>query len=253
MARPLEHLKHLPIFPETPVDTIPAGRLSLPYKKTDGKLYALGENGEEILTPYQNLTSDPASPAEGDFWYNATDKVFRYYDGTAVQTLPTLQDFLTVGRYRGAWDATAGIPTAADSVNHPGTAIVGGDYWRVSVAGTITGLTGEAELEVNDLIYANVDGAATAAQFFGANTNVDINEDADQKVEEKLGINLTGGTPRDVAATDLGAISSYLILQGTKDITSAFEVDVDDDTPKISISSFSNYTGLTVKLLGTCA
>lgn len=33
-------------------------------------------------------TADPASPDEGDLWYNSTDDVMRFYDGSAVQDWP---------------------------------------------------------------------------------------------------------------------------------------------------------------------
>lgn len=38
---------------------------------------------------FQPLASDPGSPASGQIWYNTTSKVYKYYDGTAVQTFGT--------------------------------------------------------------------------------------------------------------------------------------------------------------------
>ena len=38
---------------------------------------------------FSNRSSDPATTTEGDFWYNATTNVFKYYDGSTVQTLGT--------------------------------------------------------------------------------------------------------------------------------------------------------------------
>lgn len=35
------------------------------------------------------LASDPGSPVEGQMWYNSTDNVLRYYDGSAVKTIGT--------------------------------------------------------------------------------------------------------------------------------------------------------------------
>ncbi len=36
---------------------------------------------------YGNQSSNPSSPSEGDIYWNGTDNVFKYYDGTAWQTL----------------------------------------------------------------------------------------------------------------------------------------------------------------------
>lgn len=33
---------------------------------------------------FRYLTADPSSPVEGELWYNSTDNVLRYYDGTSV-------------------------------------------------------------------------------------------------------------------------------------------------------------------------
>jgi hypothetical protein len=58
----------------------------------------IGDTRERVLTTdaiqysptvlkFKVLTTDPASPAEGEVWYNSTDNKMRYYDGTAVINL----------------------------------------------------------------------------------------------------------------------------------------------------------------------
>lgn len=45
-------------------------------------------NGNQILNVRaQVLATDPVSPSEGQYWFNSTDNVLRYYDGTSVITL----------------------------------------------------------------------------------------------------------------------------------------------------------------------
>ena len=41
--------------------------------------------GDRVI--YENATSNPGSPSEGDIYWQSTDNVFKYYDGTSWQTL----------------------------------------------------------------------------------------------------------------------------------------------------------------------
>jgi hypothetical protein len=70
----------------------------------------------------------------------------------------------SLGKFRGTYDASAGvIPT--------GTNKKAGDYWRVTVAGTLTGLTPNAQLQVGDVVYASIDNATAGADFFSVQAN----------------------------------------------------------------------------------
>jgi len=73
-----------------------------------------------------------------------------------------------INKWAGTHDASGGaVPTVGTGV---AGAINAGDAWRVSVAGTITGL---GVLTVNDVIFANIDDAAVAADFSAVQANVD--------------------------------------------------------------------------------
>lgn len=72
----------------------------------------------------------------------------------------------TNGTYAGVHDASSGDLPDPTNGSGVGGAILKGDYWRVSVAGTITNLTPFEDLAVGDLIYATVNGANAVAQFF---------------------------------------------------------------------------------------
>ena len=41
--------------------------------------------GDRVI--YENATSNPGSPSEGDIYWNSTDNVFKYYDGSSWQTV----------------------------------------------------------------------------------------------------------------------------------------------------------------------
>ena len=63
------------------------------------------------------------------------------------------------GDFMGDFDASLGtLPSAVG--------IKAGSNWRVSVGGTIAGLTPVSTLEIGDLIVARIDNASTAANFF---------------------------------------------------------------------------------------
>lgn len=50
-------------------------------------------NLNELRNPkFQLLAADPGSPVEGQFWFNTTTKLLKYFDGTDVITLGRLND-----------------------------------------------------------------------------------------------------------------------------------------------------------------
>jgi len=72
--------------------------------------------------------------------------------------------------YAGVHDASGGaIPSATSGTGVAG-AIRKGDLWKISVAGTITGI---GTLQVGDVIIANTAAATAAAEFDGLQANVD--------------------------------------------------------------------------------
>ncbi len=136
------------------------------YKTLDGNQNELiNWSGEKVAADFTG-----GDLYTGRMWYNTTDVAFKYYDGAAVKTIATLEDLTKIGAFQGVQDATAGVP----SVTLDGSPIVAGDYWRVSVAGTIVGIGGSDVLEIGDLIYATADGATTAADFTAVQANLNL-------------------------------------------------------------------------------
>ena len=168
------------------------------YKSLDGQ-------GNELQNwSGEKLASDPTGVGlyQGRQWFNTTDNVFRYYDGVRIQTVVTLEELTKIGTFQGVQDATLGVPT--NTID--GTAIVAGDFWRVSVGGTITGIGGDDALEVGDLIYALVDGASSASDFTAVQANLDLTNNIGQ-VEEVTLASLPANTPTAVPTTFTSAYS----------------------------------------------
>jgi hypothetical protein len=69
----------------------------------------------------------------------------------------------------GNWDASAGtLPTTGTGA---AGAILKSNFWHISVAGTISGLSPAADLQVGDILYSSVAGATTSGQFFAVQGN----------------------------------------------------------------------------------
>lgn len=219
------------------------------YKHLDGQDIAELQNFK--LNP---VVADPTTPGVGVPWYNTTTNKLKFYDGTAIRVIANLGDLAALGRYRGQWDASAGIPTAAASTVLPGDPIKAGDHWRVSVGGNIANLIGVDLLAAGDLLFADADGANTAAQFYAVQANADltISTIRDTATLATLAANTaTDAVPQLLAS---GKIASYMILDSTgKDISFDLDVTVNQVTPKITISSLTSLSNLTVSFVGTTA
>ena len=211
------------------------------YKDLDGLSVA------KLINFLENpLSADPGSPATGLKWYNTTDNVFRYFDGTTTHTFATLEDIAALGELKGDHDASTGnVPTAA-----PGDDISKGDYWRVTVGGTITGIGGPTDVvEPGDVIFANSDGATAAADFFVVQANEDFTAFVNNETVALA--SLPANTATDVTPAALSSIGSYLITNAAgEDLTIGFDVVVDQGTPKITITSLVALANLSVIFQG---
>lgn len=213
-----------------------------------------GQNVAELLNFKLNPTAtDPTAPVVGVPWFNTTTGKAKYYDGTAVRVIAHLGDLAALGRYRGQWDASVGSPTAADSTVLPGDPIKAGDHWRVSAAGNIPDLIGADLLAPGDVIFADADGANTADEFFAVQANADLTI---ATVADSVSVStLSANTATDAVPTLLsgGKIASYMIVDfnNGKDITSSLDVTVDQNVPKIVVTSLVALTNLSVSFVGT--
>lgn len=87
---------------------------------------------------------------------------------SAGDTLNKLYDLITaMGRFRGAHDASGNtVPGSASNE--------AGDFWRITVAGTLSSLaSGAGAVKPGDVLVASIDGATNEADFFCVQSNVD--------------------------------------------------------------------------------
>jgi hypothetical protein len=114
-------------------------------------------------------TADPSSPSEGDFWYNSTDNVLKYYDGAAVQTL-------TTAGMTSPWSEASGVlyPTtfATDDVVVGANAMSSGERFRVVGGARIE----KADAQNDAGLYLQISGShPTGATYPGLLLDVDVN------------------------------------------------------------------------------
>lgn len=116
---------------------------------------------------------------EGRFWGLTTDNHVYHYLGSSIRKVPNIDDLNKFGELVGSLDATTGIPTTGSGIDSEGNALAGtasiqkGDYWRISVGGTIVGIDGDDVLNIGDILIALQDNATLASHFLGVQQNID--------------------------------------------------------------------------------
>jgi hypothetical protein len=125
---------------------------------------ALGFTAENAANKSTNVTTDGAS----DTKYPSVKSVKDYADGIVAGLLD----------YRGAYDASVNTYPAAGGSGAEG-AVMKGDMWVISVAGTLGG----AAIQIGDSIIANIDTPGqTAGNWNTLNTNLSyVPEDSANK------------------------------------------------------------------------
>lgn len=115
-------------------------------------------NGSVALTP---TNTAPATPSEGQFYYNDTENKFKYYNGTAwvdfggSGSLPDGDDAQTIRNNGGNWEATSVLRVTATNIAAGSTSFTpnslihtdagnGAAHYHKFTAGTTTG-TGSAD------------------------------------------------------------------------------------------------------------
>jgi hypothetical protein len=161
------------------------------------------------------VSADPGSPAVGQFWFNTTSNLLKYYDG-AVKIVAT-QAWVTsqinaLGQIQGGFDASSGLlPVAGDKTQGDLTTIKKGDYWIITVAGTIAGIQGSDVLSIGDVIQFYGTTPATASDWVGIQRNIDDSVLGDM-ISERQTVNLVANTPLNVNAasiTDIFSVQTY--------------------------------------------
>lgn len=158
-----------------------------------------------------------------------TEKQFRYnngrieyHDGTKVQLIATVSDTNAASAFRGAIDLSTGaLPTAAKATVRANDPLVPGNFFVVSVGGTIAGIGGEDKLNGSDLIFLVGSDAAVASNWVGISRSLDVTP---FQIRESVTLaSLPANTGTLVKPTGIKTISSYLILDGSTPMNGAFD------------------------------
>lgn len=181
-------------------------------------------NDQEIQNvSVEKLGAHPSGAGlfNGRVWQLTTTNLYYRYDGTAIQTIADRQwvtdSINALGQCQGVFSALAGsLPTAANKTQGDLTSVKKGDYWVVSVAGTIAGIGGADELSVGDIIQFFGTTPATAADWLGVERNLNDSL-VGNMVGEKQTVTLVANTPLNVNAASITNVHSIQVYNSAGD------------------------------------
>lgn len=214
-------------------------------------------NDQEIqAVSFEKLAADPSGGGlyKGRYWYNTTTDLVKYYDGTAIQIVGSrawvTSEINKLERIQGSFDASGGLlPTAANKTQGDLTQLVAGDYWIISVGGTIAGIQGDDVLAIGDKLQYVGGGGATPANWVGIQTNLNDSQ-IGNVTGEKQTVNLVANTPLAVNAATISNIHSIQTYNAAGDEI-ILDVQKLGGNNQRTITSKKALTGVVVELLGT--
>jgi hypothetical protein len=199
------------------------------------------------------VSSDPGSPVTGQFWYNTTVNKLKYFDGTVVRIIAS-EDYVTtainqLGQIQGPFDASPGLlPVAADKTQGDLTTIHKGDYWIITVAGTIAGIQGSDVLEIGDVVQFYGTTPATASDWIGIQRNVDDGV-LSTTVCEKQTVTLVANTPLNVNAASISNIHSIQVYNSAGDLI-VVDIEKNGGNNQRTLTSKKALTNIVVEMIG---
>lgn len=202
-------------------------------------------NGNELQNfSLEKLAADPTGGdlKEGRMWLNTTENVAKVYRNSEIKVFAYLSDI--GGSAVGGHDASTGIPTTGTGV---GGAILAGNTWFITTAGTIAGIGGDDNLDVSDILVATVDGANSAAQFIGKQRNL---EDAILTAGEVTTVSLVAATPLTITASDFdgNVLDAEVYRADGRQIN--VRKTLGASANQIILRSNSSLAGVSVRLIG---
>jgi hypothetical protein len=213
-------------------------------------------NGQQIKNfVVDRLASDPGTPGEAQMWYNDTSNKMKYQDDAGVETIAT-EAFVEaavqqIGQSQGAFDASPGsLPVVGDLIDGD-TAIRRGDYWDISVAGTIAGIGGADELSIGDVLKFVGTNPATPADWIGIQRNLNDTLLGNVKSERQT-VNLVANTGLTVSAATIADVFSVQTYNSTgQEIT--VQIDKTGSANQRVLTSNQSLSGVVVEFLGATA
>lgn len=173
-------------------------------------------NGNELKqVSYEKLAVDPVSPYSGQYWLNTTSNKVKFFDGVVVHILADENYIETliqqIGQSQGAFDASSGLLPTASNLIDGDTTIRRGDYWDISVAGTIAGIGGADELAIGDVLKFVGTSPTNPAHYIGIQRNINDTMIGNVKAETQT-VNLVANTPLTVSAATISTISAFVVF-----------------------------------------
>lgn len=125
----------------------------------------LGMVGQKLRYFESQAFGDPLDIPNAQWVQDLVDGSDDYTDTQIAALESTIAD---LGVLVGGFDASSGaLPTTGSGES---SAIDKGDYWKITVAGTLSGI---GQLKVGDVLIASINNASVAADFFALQNNVD--------------------------------------------------------------------------------
>jgi hypothetical protein len=211
-------------------------------------------NGNEIQSAsWEKLATDPTTPFAGQHWLNTTSNKKKFYDGSIVHVIAD-EAFVeaavqAIGQSQGAFDASTGLlPVVADLIDGD-TVIRRGDYWDISVAGTIASLGGGSNvLAIGDVLKFVGTAPANPAHWIAIQRNLNDTLLGNAKTERQT-VNLVANTPLTVSASTLSDVHSVQVYNST-----GYEIILDikkgTNANQRILTSKRSLTGVEVDLIG---
>lgn len=215
-------------------------------------------NGNEIKNvSLEKLVADPTGGDlyEGRIWENITEHKYKWYDGVKVRILISeeeVQNLINqIGQSQGGFDASPGLlPTVANLIDGD-TQIRRGDYWDITVAGTIAGIGGDDVLDIGDILKFVGTNPTNAAHWLGIQRNLNDTLLGNTKTERQT-VNLVAQTPLTVSAT---IIPDIFTIQVYNSAGEQIIVDVSKgaNPNQRILKSNKSLTGVIVEMTGATA
>jgi len=213
----------------------------------------LNLDGNEIRSvSYEKLSSDPGSPFAGQYWFNTTDGKLKHYDGTTTHIVANeayvQSQVQQIGQTQGAFDASPGLlPVVGDLIDGD-TVIRRGDYWDISVAGTIAGIGGADELSIGDVLKFVGTNPATPAHWIGIQRNLNDTLIGNAKTERQT-VALVANTPLTVSASTISDVFSVQVYNSAG-VELIIDIEKGGSANQRILTSKKSLTGVIVDMVG---
>lgn len=214
----------------------------------------LNMDGNELRNvSFEKLASDPVSPVAGQYWFNTTSGKAKFYDGAVTHIIAdeayVQSQIQQIGQSQGAFDASPGLlPTVVDLIDGD-TVIRRGDYWDISVAGTIAGIGGADELSIGDVLKFVGTNPATPAHWIGIQRNINDTLLGDVKGERQT-VALTANVPLTVTASTIANLYSVQVYNSANQEI-ILDVERGVGLNQRILTSKKSLTGVIVELMGS--